>query len=157
MTTPRDANQPSICVVIPCYNERATIADVVRNFRKALPDAQIIVIDNNSTDGTADLARQADPSVIIWHEKRQGKGFAVRKMFQEVNADIAIMVDGDNTYPAAQVQRLLQPIHAGKADMVVGNRLLHFTGRSFRPLHLLGNRGIVTTINLIFVHESRTC
>src|SRR5215831_1470658 len=110
-----------IAVLVPCFNEDVTVAQVVRDFKTALPEAEIVVFDNNSTDRTAELAREA--GAIVHVERRQGKGFVVLRMFETIEADIYVMVDGDNTYPAEAVRRLIEPIVEGRADMVVGSRL----------------------------------
>src|ERR1043165_7704445 len=114
-------------VLIPCYNEEITIADVIRDFRNELPHALVCVFDNNSTDATAERARAAGAQVI--HEPRRGKGFVVQSIFRHVDADAYVLVDGDATYPAAAVHTLIAPIAAGEADMVVGSRL-HSQSRS---------------------------
>ena len=137
-----------IAVLIPCYNEAATIATVVADFRRALPEAEIHVFDNNSTDGSAELARRAGAAVT--RVPVQGKGEVVRAMFREVDADILVMVDGDGTYPADRVRELLAPIQDKSADMVVGTRLQNYEAESFRPLHVLGNNLILHTINVLF-------
>ena len=110
-------NSPSIAVLIPCYQEEKTIAGVVRDFRQALPNAVVYVFDNNCTDNTAAIAREAGATVK--REKRQGKGFVVASMFDQVDADIYVMVDGDGTYQAAAVHALLKPILDGDADLTV--------------------------------------
>ena len=102
-----------VSVVIPCYNEELTIGEVVRQFRSQLPDADIYVFDNNSADRTVEEARKA--GAIVFHERRQGKGFVVQSMFQEVDADVYIMVDGDGTYPPADVHKLIEPVLAREA------------------------------------------
>src|SRR5512134_3466020 len=107
---------PKIAVVIPCYNEELTITDVVTAFRSELPTADIYVFDNNSTDRTSEFALRAGATVL--QETRQGKGFVVQTMFRAVEADVYVMVDGDATYPASDVHRLLEPIVSDKADMV---------------------------------------
>lgn len=137
-----------IAVLIPCLDEALTVAKVVEDFRRALPDAAIYVYDNGSSDGTADAARAAGAS-LGW-EKRRGKGYVVATMFDEVDADLYVLVDGDDTYPAEEVHALLAPALAGKADMVVGNRLRRFAEGSFRPAHQFGNRLVVGAINLAF-------
>ncbi|MCS6838350.1 MAG: glycosyltransferase, partial [Bdellovibrionaceae bacterium] len=106
--SPKLSNELKLAVMIPCFNEEVTVSKVVNDFRKALPNAVIYVFDNNSTDRTAQLARAAGALVI--KEPRQGKGYVVQKMFSEVEADIYVMVDGDDTYPADAVQRLIAPI-----------------------------------------------
>lgn len=135
-------------VIIPCFNEGLTIAKVVTDFRRLLPGAEIIVFDNNSTDDSARNAAQAGATVI--KEKRQGKGFVVNSMLKKVSADIYVMVDGDDTYPAESVPDLIQPIIDGQADMVVGRRTSAVTDRAYRPFHVAGNRLVCGLINLVF-------
>lgn len=138
---------PSIAVVIPCYQEALTIAKVIADFRQALPTAEIYVYDNNSTDATAEIARNA--GARVYREKRQGKGFVVATMFEQVDADILVMVDGDDTYEASTVGALLEPILKGDADMTVGTR--HMYGdKSFRPFHRFGNQLVCSSINWMF-------
>src|ERR671927_1527321 len=110
-----------VAVLVPCYNEEPTVARVVARFREELPRARVYVFDNNSTDRTADEARRAGAEVFV--ERRQGKGYVVQSMFRQVDADFYVMVDGDETYPAEAVHRLLAPVAAGDADMAVGSRL----------------------------------
>lgn len=137
-----------IAVVIPCYNEALTVAKVIEDFRAQLPQARILVFDNNSTDGTGELAGQHGAEVV--RVLRQGKGAAVARMLEVVDADIFIMVDGDDTYPAECIHELLTPVRQGKADMVVASRLQEFTDTAFRPLHVMGNRLVRKLINSIF-------
>src|SRR5580698_7005600 len=112
---PDPANEfKKIAVLIPCYQEEKTIGQVVRDFKQALPGAEIYVFDNNCTDKTAEFAREA--GAIVRREKRQGKGYVVASMFEQVDADIYVMVDGDDTYDAKAVDLLLQPILNGEAD-----------------------------------------
>ncbi len=143
----------SIAVLIPCYNEEVTIADVVRDFRSQLPEAKIYVYDNNSSDRTVQEA--SSQGAIIGYEYKQGKGNVVRTMFREVDADIYVMVDGDSTYPADRVNALIDPVLQGKADMTVGTRLDRYEERSFRVFHKFGNELIRRTINLLFRTELR--
>lgn len=153
MTQPQ-ADSSRIAVLIPCHNEALTIGKVVADFRRALPEASIHVYDNASSDDTSRLAREA--GAVVGFEKRKGKGFVVSRMLQEVDADIYLMVDGDDTYPADRARDLVEPIRSGRADMVVGNRLIEYSGGSFRPLHVFGNQLVIRTINLIFdarVHD----
>ncbi len=140
--------RPTIAILIPCYNEELTIAKVVRDFRAQLPDADIYVFDNNSTDRTAACAAEAGAHIA--HERRQGKGFVVQSMFSQVEADIYVMVDGDDTYPAGEVHRLIEPILLGKAEMVVGSRLMPSSDSDFRPLNKFGNGLFLHAINFIF-------
>lgn len=137
-----------ISVVIPCYNEEKTIAKVVGDFRRELPEAEIIVIDNNSTDNSVDLAREAGAKVLF--EKKQGKGNVVKSMFDNIIADIYVMVDGDATYSANEIHKLIKPVLDGEADMVVGNRLKNMDAKSIKPLHQFGNRAILFILNLLF-------
>jgi|SoiMethySBSTD1v2_1073268.scaffolds.fasta_scaffold276205_2 glycosyltransferase involved in cell wall biosynthesis len=137
-----------IAVVIPCLNEEATIGLVVRKFRAVLPAAELYVVDNNSTDATERVAREAGATVL--RETRRGKGHAVRKAFREVEADIYILVDGDDTYPAEEAPRLIQPIVDGDADVVVATRLGHDTRSEFRWVNRLGNRLLLGALNLVF-------
>ena len=137
-----------IAVLIPCYNEELTIGKVIDDFQKELPKAIFYVYDNNSIDNTAAIAKAA--GAVVVREKRQGKGFVVAAMFEDIEADIYVMVDGDGTYPADKVHELIHPILAGKADMVVGSRLEEFSDRSFRPFHIAGNYLVVKMVNMVF-------
>jgi len=126
-----------IAVLIPCLNEELTIAQVINRFHTELPGARIYVFDNNSTDRTVERAREN--GAIILHEPRQGKGFVVQRMFREINADIYVMVDGDGTYPAANVHALLEPVLNNDADMVIGSRLDPASQSQFGLMNRLGN------------------
>jgi len=137
-----------IAVVVPCLNEEATIGLVVRKFRTVLPTAELYVVDNDSTDATERVAREAGATVL--RETRRGKGHAVRKAFREVEADIYILVDGDDTYPAEEAPRLIQPILDGDADVVVATRLGGDTRSEFRWVNRLGNRLLLGALNLVF-------
>ena len=137
-----------IAVLIPCYNEELTIAKVVQDFKKALPEAEIFVFDNNSTDNTKEKALKAGAKVFF--EKNRGKGNVVRRMFREVDADVYVLVDGDDTYPAEEVRKLIEPVIDKKADMVVGSRLERSEKGAFRKFHKFGNRLITGLINLLF-------
>ncbi|MDH4225253.1 MAG: glycosyltransferase family 2 protein [Deltaproteobacteria bacterium] len=139
---------PRVAVMIPCLNEELTIGKVVADFRQALPQAGIYVFDNNSTDRTAELARQAGAVVI--REKRPGKGMVVDSMFRKLDADYYIMVDGDDTYSAKDAPQMLEPLVRQEADMVVGTRLKQYKEKSFRPLHVFGNRLLTGIVNWIF-------
>ena len=134
-------------VLIPCHNEEPTVGKVVDDFRRQLPTAAIYVFDNCSTDKTADIA--AKHNAVVIKEPRKGKGFVVEKMFECVEADIYVMVDGDDTYPANEVHKLIGPVYAGDADMVVGARLSSYTDKSFRPLHIFGNNLVRKLVNWI--------
>ena len=129
----------SIAVLIPCYNEEITIGKVVDDFKRVLPDADIYVYDNNSSDGTAQIAREH--GAIVVHEPRQGKGNVVRSMFRDIEADYYVMVDGDDTYPAEAAPALIAPLAAGEADMTVGDRLSNGTygEENDRAFHGFGN------------------
>ena len=128
-----------IAVLLPCYNEASTIAKVVTDFRAALPEADIYVYDNNSTDGTAQVAQQA--GAIVRHEPMQGKGNVIRRMFREVEADCYLMADGDDTYPAEQARQMVSPILEEHVDMVIGDRLSStYFEQNKRPFHNGGNR-----------------
>ena len=139
-----------IAILIPCFNEELTIGKVIDDYRKALPKADIYVFDNNSTDDTVAVSNKHD--AIVKKEFRQGKGSVVRAMFKQVDADIYVMVDGDDTYPVDCIDQLLQPVIEGYADMVVGDR--HSAGfyqaENKRNLHGFGNNLVKTLINFLF-------
>jgi glycosyltransferase involved in cell wall biosynthesis len=137
-----------IAVVIPCFNEEVTIADVVHQFRSELPDARIWVFDNNSSDHTVERAQAAGARVLA--EARRGKGFVVQSIFRHINADVYVMVDGDATYPAPAVHALIAPIAAGDADMVVGSRLHSQSRSEFKHVNRLANRLVLLLLKLVF-------
>lgn len=139
---------PSIAIAIPCYQEEKTITQVVSDFKRELPHAAVYVFDNNCTDRTAEFARAAGATVV--REKRQGKGYVVASMFEIIQEDILVMVDGDHTYDASAVHRLLAPILAGDADMTVAARLQQHSDKSFRKFHVAGNQLVCGIINRIF-------
>jgi glycosyltransferase involved in cell wall biosynthesis len=141
-------SQPTIAVAIPCYQEALTIGKVIADFRRELPAAHIYVYDNNCTDGTAEIAAQAGATVI--REKRQGKGWVVATMFEKIQEDILVMVDGDDTYEASHVHQLLAPVLRGDADMTIATRLTSHGEKSFRPLHVAGNQMVCGIINWMF-------
>ena len=141
-------SDPRIAVLIPCYNEAATVGKVVDDFRRQLPGADIYVFDNCSTDETAAIAAQHN--AIVVPEPRQGKGFVIESMLSKVDADVYLMVDGDDTYDASAAGDVLKPVLDGQADMVIGTRLAEYAGKSFRPLHVLGNKLVRGLINRIF-------
>jgi glycosyltransferase involved in cell wall biosynthesis len=143
----------TIAVLIPCYNEEITIKKVIRDFRRELPEAEIYVYDNNSSDQT--VRKAVACGAKIGHEHKQGKGNVVRRMFREIAADIYIMVDGDATYPAERVHALIEPVRSGKADMTVGTRLDQHEDRSFRLFHKFGNELIRKSINVLFGTQLR--
>lgn len=139
-----------IAVLIPCYNEELTVEKVIKDFRRELPDADIYVYDNNSKDKTADIA--VKNGAILRHEYKQGKGNVVRSMFYDIDADLYIMVDGDDTYPAEFVHELIKPVEEGKADMCIGDRLSNGTYQkeNKRPFHEFGNNLVKKSINVLF-------
>lgn len=138
-----------IAVLIPCYNEAVTIEKVVKDFRAALPDSTIYVYDNNSTDGTAEIAEKA--GAIVRHEYMQGKGNVIRRMFRDIDAECYIMTDGDDTYPADAAPQMVAPILEHGADMVVGDRLSStYFEENKRPFHNVGNSFVRRSINSLF-------
>ena len=137
-----------IAVAIPCYNEATTVAKVVADFRKELPDAAIVVYDNASSDDTAEEARKAGALVV--REKRRGKGYVMQAIFENVDADICVIVDGDDTYFAEDVHALIAPIAEERADMVVGNRLKDASGEALNHLRRFGNHLIIRLMNFVF-------
>ena len=142
-------NHHKIAVLIPCYNESKTIYKVVSDFKKELPEADIYVYDNNSTDGTADIAVKA--GAILRNEYRQGKGNVIRSMFRDIEADCYLMIDGDDTYPAENARDMVELVLSGKADMVIGDRLSStYFMENKRPFHNTGNRLVRFLINHLF-------
>jgi glycosyltransferase involved in cell wall biosynthesis len=139
---------PAIAVAIPCFNEAVTIAKVVDDFRRALPGAAIHVFDNNSSDGSGEIAAQA--GAVVHFVPGPGKGEVVRAIFRDIGADVLVMVDGDDTYAAGEVHQLIAPVMSGKAEMVVGTRLGEAGPASFRPMHVFGNRLVLRCINTLF-------
>jgi glycosyltransferase involved in cell wall biosynthesis len=139
--------EKSIAVLIPCFDEERTIGRVIDDFRAQLPNARIVVFDNCSTDRSMEIAKEHGAEVVI--EPRQGKGFVVESMFGVVDADLYVMVDGDDTYPADSVHKLIEPILKNRADMVVGSRLSDNAKKSFRSFHLFGNRLVCFFVNMI--------
>lgn len=139
-----------VAVLIPCYNEEITIEKVIKDFKKELPEAIIYVYDNNSKDKTSEIAKKN--GAIVKHEYRQGKGNVVRSMFRDIDSDIYIMVDGDDTYPAEEVHKLMEPIINGEADMVIGDRLTNGTYQkeNKRHFHEFGNNLVRKSINVLF-------
>ena len=138
-----------IAVLIPCYNESRTIEKVVRDFRRVLPEAVVYVYDNNSSDGTGDIAARA--GAVVRKERMQGKGNVIRRMFREIDADCYLMVDGDDTYPAEDAPAMVAAVLNEQADMVVGDRLssTYFTENK-RPFHNMGNGLVRASINRLF-------
>ncbi|WP_296890132.1 glycosyltransferase family 2 protein [uncultured Methanobrevibacter sp.] len=139
-------------VLIPCYNESATIEKVVSDFKKVMPHADIYVYDNNSTDGTDKIAR--DNGAIVRYEYKQGKGNVVRSMFRDIDADCYIMVDGDDTYPAESALEFEKLVLEKNIDMVIGDRLSStYFEENDRPFHNVGNKMVRWLINLFFSSE----
>ncbi len=138
-----------IAVLIPCYNEAKTIEKVVKDYKSVLPNADIYVYDNNSTDKTDEIATKA--GAIVRYEYRQGKGNVIRTMFREIDADCYLMIDGDDTYPKENAKEMCDLVLSGKADMVIGDRLssTYFTENK-RPFHNLGNKMVRFLINKLF-------
>ncbi len=140
---------PKIAVLIPCYNESATVAKVVTDYKNALPEADIYVYDNNSTDGTDELAREA--GAIVKYEYRQGKGNVIRSMFRQIDADCYLMIDGDDTYPAEHAREMCDLVLNKGVDMVIGDRLSStYFEQNKRPFHNAGNKAVRLLINKIF-------
>lgn len=141
-----------LAILIPCYNESKTIAKVVQDFKKVLPTATVYVYDNNSTDGTAKLAQNA--GAVVRHEYHQGKGNVMRRMFREIDADVYILVDGDDTYPAEAAPEMVRRVLEHQADMVVGDRLssTYYT-QNKRPFHNFGNDLVRFCTNHLFGGE----
>ena len=142
-----------VAVLIPCYNEAMTIAKVIDDFHRVLPDATIYVYDNNSSDSTADIAREHGAQVRF--ESRQGKGNVIRSMLREIDADYYLMVDGDDTYPAEAAESLLLPLIEGRADMCVGDRLSNGTygSENDRAFHSAGNNMVRKLIKWLYGFE----
>lgn len=138
-----------IAVLIPCYNESKTIEKVVKDYKEVLPEADIYVYDNNSSDGTDKIAKKA--GAIVKYEYRQGKGNVIRSMFRDIEADCYLMIDGDDTYPKENAREMCNLVLEGKADMVIGDRLssTYFTENK-RPFHNFGNKIVRLLINKIF-------
>lgn len=138
-----------IAVLVPCYNESKTIEKVVKDFKKVLPDAVIYVYDNNSTDGTDEIARSA--GAIVRYEYQQGKGNVIRSMFRDIDAECYVMADGDDTYPAEFAPSMVKKVLEKGVDMVVGDRLSStYFEENKRPFHNFGNSIVRGSINLLF-------
>lgn len=137
---------PRVAVLVPCYNEEAAIAKVVRDFREALPEASVYVYDNNSRDQT--MARAREAGAIVRSEQRQGKGNVVRRMFADIEADLYVLVDGDDTYDADAAPRMVANLIASGADILTARRI-HTEASAYRPGHVFGNRlltGLAATL-----------
>lgn len=139
-------------VIIPCYNEAKTIRKVVSDFKAVLSDATIYVYDNNSSDGTDEIAKAA--GAIVRYERQQGKGNVIRRMFQDIDAECYIMVDGDDTYPAEAARYMAEKVLLNRVDMVVGDRLSStYFDENKRPFHNFGNSVVRWSINKLFVND----
>jgi glycosyltransferase involved in cell wall biosynthesis len=149
-------SEPKIILVLPAYNEALTIASTIQDFHQHLPEAQIVVVNNNSKDQTAEIAKETLRSLsangIVLDELRQGKGNALRRAFMDFDADVFVMADADLTYPASRAKDLIAPILEKRADMVVGDRHSdgHYARENSRPLHNFGNRLVQTLVNTLF-------
>lgn len=143
-------NFNNVAVLIPCYNEAVTIAKVVEDYKKALPGSKVYVYDNNSSDGTAEIAKQH--GAIVKHEPRQGKGNVCRQMFRDIEADCYLMVDGDDTYDETKAVEMCLPILNGEADMTVGDRLSNgsYAEENKRAFHGFGNNLVRLMIKWIY-------
>ena len=138
-----------IAVLIPCYNESKTIAKVVKDYKEALPEADIYVYDNNSVDETDKIAKEA--GAIVRYERRQGKGNVIRSMFHQIDADCYLMIDGDDTYPAENARQMCDEVLSGEADMVIGDRVSStYFEENKRPFHNIGNVTVRYLINKLF-------
>lgn len=138
-----------IAVLIPCYNESKTIEKVIKDFKAVLPDATIYVYDNNSTDGTDEIARQN--GAVVRYEYQQGKGNVIRRMFRDIDAECYIMTDGDDTYPAVNAPEMVDKVLNRNVDMVVGDRLSStYFQENKRPFHNFGNSLVRSSINHLF-------
>lgn len=138
-----------IAVIIPCYNESKTIEKVIKDYKEALPEAKIYVYDNNSSDNTAEIAKNA--GAIVRYETKQGKGNVIRTMFREIHADCYLMIDGDDTYPAESAREMCNYVLENNVDMVIGDRLSStYFQENKRPFHNFGNKIVRGLINKIF-------
>lgn len=150
---------PTTAVLIPCYNEELTIAKVVHDFRTALPDADVYVYNNTSTDRTVEIVAgivERDEKVHLRHEYRPGKGNVIHAMFRDIDADCYLMIDGDDTYPAEHARQMVDLVTSKQADMVIGDRLSTTYGEeNKRPFHRLGNNLVRWLINALFNSQIR--
>jgi glycosyltransferase involved in cell wall biosynthesis len=147
MNEPSSAPTPSIAVLLPCYNEEVAIAHTVESFRRALPTARIYVYDNNSTDKTAEVAARA--GAIVRYEYSQGKGAVVRRMFADIDADVYVLSDGDDTYDASVAPQLVERLFADRLDMITGVRR-ETDVAAYRPGHRFGNRLLTGLVRWVF-------
>ncbi len=143
-----ETSRPRIAIVIPCFNEAPTVKKVVEDFSRAVPDAVVYVFDNNSMDGTGEIAREAGATVI--GSPIQGKGNVIRHMSRVVDADVYVLVDGDDTYSADAAPAMIERFHRDHLDMLVGTRLEGFEKGSFRAFHQFGNRLISGLVSILF-------
>ena len=143
-----------IAVLIPCYNESKTVQKVIEDFKRELPEATIYVYDNNSKDGTDEIAKKA--GAVVRYERKQGKGNVIRSMFRDIDAECYIMTDGDDTYPAEYAKEMCAAVLERDADMVIGDRLssTYFTENK-RPFHNIGNVLVRRLINMIYKSDIR--
>lgn len=139
---------PKTAILIPCYNEQLTIANVINECKKYLPQAEIYVCDNNSTDDTAKIAKES--GAVVMYETRQGKGNAVRKMFREIDADCYVMIDGDGAHPLSYADDMCNLVLKENVDMVIGDRSVAYFNKNKRPFHNIGNKLVRFIINKIF-------
>jgi glycosyltransferase involved in cell wall biosynthesis len=145
--TERQEARQRLAVLVPCFNEETAIAQVVRDFRAALPQATVYVYDNNSTDGTVEAARAA--GAVVRRETRQGKGYVVRRMFSDIDADVYVLVDGDATYDAPSAPAMIARLLEDRLDMVVGARV-HADEAAYRRGHVTGNRLLTGFVDTVF-------
>ena len=147
-------NKDKIAILIPCYNESKTIEKVIKDYKSVLPNADIYVYDNNSTDGTDEIAKKA--GAIVKYEYKQGKGNVIRSMFKDIDADCYLMIDGDDTYPKENAKEMCNLVLEGKADMVIGDRLSStYFQENKRPFHNFGNVLVRGLINILFKSNVR--
>jgi glycosyltransferase involved in cell wall biosynthesis len=137
-----------IVIGIPCYNEELTIGMVIDDCKKEFPESEVLVVDNNSRDATAQKAAEAGATVVS--EKRQGKGYAVQRIFNEFNGEILVLIDGDGTYSIAEAKKMVIFISNGEAEMVVGNRIHEGNSKTFSKSHWWGNKFLTTALNFLF-------
>ena len=150
----QELKDKKIAVLIPCYNESKTIEKVVKDYKKVLPEADIYVYDNNSSDGTDKIAAKA--GAIVKYEYKQGKGNVIRSMFKQIDADCYLMIDGDDTYPKENAKEMCEYVLNGQADMVIGDRLSStYFQENKRPFHNFGNKLVRGLINTLFKSNVR--
>ena len=138
----------NVAVIIPCFNEEVAIAKVVRDARKFLPSAEVYIFDNNSTDQSARRAREA--GAHVFNSPIQGKGHVIRHAFREIDADVFVVIDGDDTYPLEEAAALVQPVTEGRCAMAVGTRIGRHQQGAFRKFHVIGNRIFSFLVSLLF-------